>query len=111
MAGITLVVIIARVAGKPEGIVAPDGVAHHLHQRLHALIEGFGAQAGERIALPHQRARRGDVERMLHALVELARGEALEVGALPPGDVDDLDIFAGAHEIGLGRRMVDADIL
>ena len=64
-----------------------------------------------RIALPHQRARRGDVERMLHALVELARGEALEVGALAAGDVDDLDVFAGAHEIGLSRRIVDADIL
>ena len=76
MAGITLVVIIARVAGKPEGIVAADGVAHHLHQRLHVLIEAFGAEAGVRIALPHQRARCGDVERMLDALVELARGES-----------------------------------
>ena len=51
MAGITLVVIIARVAGKPEGIVAPDGVANHLHQRLHVLIEGLGEKAGKRIAL------------------------------------------------------------
>ena len=64
-----------------------------------------------RIALAGQRARRGDVERMLDALVELARREALEVGALPAGDVDDLDILAGAHEIGLGRRMLDADIV
>ena len=48
---------------------------------------------------------------MLHALVELARGKALEVGALPPGNVDDLDIFAGAHDVGLRRRLVDADIL
>ena len=101
MAGITLVVIIARVAGKPEGIVAADGVAHHLDQRLHVLIEGLGEEAGKRIALPHQRARGGDVERTLQSLVELARGKALEIGALPPGDVDDLDIFAGAHDIGL----------
>ena len=48
---------------------------------------------------------------MLDSLVELARGEALEVGALPPGDVDDLDIFAGTHDIGLSRRVVDADVL
>ena len=48
---------------------------------------------------------------MLQALVERARGKALEVGALAPGDVDDLDIFAGANQIGLGRRPVDADIL
>ena len=64
-----------------------------------------------RIALPHQRARCGDVERMLDALVELARGEALEVRALAPGDIDDLDIFSGTDDIGLSRRVVDADIL
>ena len=64
-----------------------------------------------RIALPYQRARCGDVERMINALVEFARGEALEIGALPPGDVDDLDIFAGAHDISLCRRVVDANIL
>ena len=109
--GIALVVVIARVTGKPEGIVAPDCVANHLHQRLHLLIEGFGEQAGERIALSHQRARRGDVERTLDPLVELARGKALEVGALATGDVDDLNIFPGAHEIGCGRRPVDANIL
>ena len=64
-----------------------------------------------RIALPHQPARRRGVERTLDALVELARGEALEIGALAAGDIDDLDVFAGAHEIGLRRRAVDADIL
>ena len=111
MAGIALVVIIARVAGKAEGVVTADGVAHHLDQRLHALIEGLGEQAGQGIALPCHRARGGDVERMLLTLVELAGGEALEVGALASRDIDDLDVLAGAHEIGLGRRMVDADIL
>ena len=111
VSGIALVVVIARVTGEPEGIVASDRVAHHLHQRLHLLIEGFGEQAGKRIALPHQRARRGDIERMLNSLVELARGKALEIGALAPGNVDDLDEFAGAHDIGLGGRLVDADIL
>ena len=48
---------------------------------------------------------------MFQSLVERARGKALEVRALAAGDIDDLDIFAGAHEIGLGRRLVDADIL
>jgi hypothetical protein len=46
---------------------------------------------------------------MINALVEFAGGEALEIGALPPGDVDDLDIFARAHD--LCRRVVDANIL
>ena len=64
-----------------------------------------------RIALPHQRARCGYVERMLDALVKLARREALKVGALPAGDVDDLDVLAGTHEIGLSRRMLDANIV
>ena len=97
VAGIAEVVVIARIAGKREGVVAADGVAHHLDQRLHVLVEAFGAEAGVRIALPHQSARRGDVERMLDALVELARGETLEVGALAPGDVDDLDVLAGTR--------------
>ena len=111
MAGIALVVIIARVAGKAEGIVAADRVANHLYQRLHPLIEGFREQAGKGIALPRHRSRRGDVERVFLTLVELARGEALEVGALAPGDIDDLDILAGANEIGLCRRLIDADVL
>ena len=46
MAGITLVVIIARVAGKPEGVVAADSVAHLLHQRLHVLIEALERRPG-----------------------------------------------------------------
>jgi hypothetical protein len=48
---------------------------------------------------------------MLNSLVEFARRKTLEVGALPPGNVDDLNIFAGAHEIGPSRRFVDADVL
>ena len=48
---------------------------------------------------------------MFQSLVERARGEALEVGALAAGDIDDLDIFAGANHIGFGRRLVDADVL
>ena len=111
VAGIALVVVIAGIAGEPEGVVAPDRVADHLDQRLHGLIEGFGEQAGSRIALSHQRARGGDVERMFEPLVERAGGKALEIGALASGHVDDLNIFAGAHDIGLGRRAVDADIL
>src|SRR4029078_393738 len=108
---IALVGVIARVAGKSEGIVASNGVPNHLDQRLHLLIERLGEKAGKRIALAHQRARRGDVERMLNSLVQLARGKALEIRALPPRYVDDLNIFAGAHEIGSSRRFVDADVL
>ena len=111
MPGIALVVVIARETGKPEGIMAPDRIANHLHQRLHLLIEGFGEQAGKRIALSHQRTRRGDIERTFDSLVELSRGKALEVGALATGDVDDLNIFAGSDEIGPGRRPVDTNFL
>ena len=47
---------------------------------------------------------------MILALVELAGGEALEIGALAPVDVDDLDVVAGLDEIGLRRRGMDAQI-
>ena len=54
--------------------------------------------------MPHQRARGRHVQRVLDALVQLARIEALEVGALPSIDVEDLDIVARLDEIAFGRR-------
>ena len=106
MAGIALVVIIARVASKPEGIVTAGGVANHLYERLLALIEGLGVEAvtvSERVVVTSNGCSL--------SLVELARREALKIAALASGDVDDLDVISGAHEIGLCGRVVDANIL
>ncbi len=107
MAGIADVVIIFRRAGQREGVMAAAGVLHHLDQRLHVLVVVFRVQAGHRIARAHQRPRRRHVERMVLALVELARRKALEVGALAPVYVDDLDVVAGLDEIALRRRRLD----
>ena len=91
--------------------MAAYGVAHLLDKRLHVLVEGLGVEARVGIALPHQRARGGDIERTLQSLVKSARLKALEVCALAAGDVDDLNIFAGAYHIGLGCCLANADIL
>ena len=47
---------------------------------------------------------------MLEAPVELARIEALEVGALTAIDVDDLDVVAGPDQIAFGRGRPHAKI-
>ena len=110
VAGIADVVVIFRRAGEREGVVAAAGVLHHLDQRLHVLVVIFRMQAGHRIARAHQRARRRHVERMVAALVQLARRKALEVGALAAVDIDDLEIVAGLDEIGFRRRRMDAQV-
>ena len=72
---------------------------------------GIGRQARRGIAQAGKAPRRRRVERQLDAAVELSGGKALEIRALPAGHVDDLDVFAGADEIGIRRRPVDADVL
>ena len=111
VARIAHVLVEFGVAGERERVVAADRVLHDLDQRLHVLVEAFGRQAGGGIAEAGQAPRRRRVERKLLALVELAGGKALEIGALAAGDVDDLDVFAGADEIGFRRRPVHADVL
>ncbi len=60
--------------------------------------------------MPHHAARRGDVERMLLSLVQLASREALEIGALASVDIDDLDVVPGLDEVGLCRRRAHAKV-
>ena len=83
MAGIAHVVVIARIAGGGEGVVAADRILDDLDQRLEIAVEGLGRQAGRRIAAAEQRARDGGIERQIEALVDLAGGKGLEIGALP----------------------------
>ena len=103
VAGIADVVIVFRRAGHGEGIVAADGVLHHLDQGDPLLIVVFRVQAGHGIGMAHQRARGGDVERVLDAAVEFAGVKALEIGALAAFDVDDLDVVACFDEIAFRR--------
>ena len=86
-------------------------VLHDLDQRFELAVEGLGRQSRRRIAAAQQRARHGRVESIVETLVHLARGECLEVRALTAGDVDHLDPLTGAHQIGIGRRRLDADVV
>ncbi len=110
MTGIADVVVIFGRASERECIVPAASVLHHLDQRLHVLVVIFRMQAWHRIARTHQRAGRRHVERMVASLVELARRKALEVGALAPVDIDDLQIVARFDEVGFRRRRMDAQI-
>ena len=47
---------------------------------------------------------------MFNALVELSRGKAFEIRALPPIDINDLDVVTCLHEIGLCRLAVDTHV-
>ena len=110
MAGIADIVVILGRAGQREGIVPAAGVLDHFDQRQHVLIIVFRVQARHRVGVFHQRARGGHVERVLDSLVELARCEALEIGALPTVHIEDLDVVARFHEIGLGGGRMNADV-
>ena len=108
VAGIALVLVILGGAGEAEGVVAHAGVLHHLDQRREILVEILGPLPRMGIAEPHQRAGGGHVEAALHALVQPGAVEGLEVRALAPLDIDDLDPFAGAHLVARGRAAVDS---
>ena len=109
--GVAHVVVVAGVAGGGESIVATAGVLHDLDQRLELAIERLGRQAGRGIAAPGQRAGHRGVQRHIHPEIDLAEGEGLEVGALAPLDIDDLDELAGLHQIGRRGRGADPEIL
>ena len=110
MAGIADVVVVFRCAGHGKGVVAAHGVLHHLDQRHPVLIEVFRMQARHRIGVAHQGAAGRYVQRVLDALVELPRVEALEVGALPTIHVEDLDIVTSLDEIAFRRRRFDPQV-
>ncbi len=99
-----VVQVAPRVAAREEHVVPPHGVLHHLDQRHPVLIVVFRMQPRHRIGMAHQRARGRHVQGMLDAPVQLAGVKALEIGALPPVDVKDLDVVAGLDEIAFRRR-------
>ena len=76
------------------------GVLDHLHQRLEILVEHLREQTRPRIAAPKQCARDGVVEVALDSLLQSPGIEAMEVGALPAEQVDDLNVIAFLHVVG-----------
>ena len=95
VARVAHVLVVLGVAGQRERVVPAHGVAHHLDQRAHVLVEELAGQPRLRVRVTHQVAGGGRVQAPLHAVVEPPRVERQEVRALAALDVDDLDVLAG----------------
>ena len=111
VAGITGVVVKARIASGGEGIVASARVLDHFHHRFKIETESLGGKARRGIGAAGQRPRHRGIERVLQPLVELPRRETLEVRHLAARHVDDLDVFAGLHLEGARRGGSNTDVL
>ena len=104
------VLVVLRRAGEPERVVAADGVAHDLDQRVLVDVVELPVQAGHRVRVAHDRARGGGVEPALEAALELAGVEGEEVRALTALHVEHLDVLALAHLVGERGGAVDAEV-
>ena len=111
MAGITGVVVKARIASGGERIVTSTGVLDHFHHGLEIETEGLGGEARRGVGAARQRPRHRGIERVLQPLVELSCRETLEVRHLAARDIDNLDVFAGLHLISLRRGGPNPDVL
>ena len=87
-----------------------DRVADDLDERILVDVVELPLEAGHRVGLAHQRARRRRVEAALEPRLELPAMEREEVGALLALDVDHLDELACAHLVGERSRGVDAEV-
>ena len=111
VAGIAHVIVVARIAGRGESIMPANRVLHDFNQRLKFAVKGFGWQARGGITATQQRAGDCGVERQVKSLVNFARRQGLKIRTLTTGDIDHLDIFTSAHQIGCSCACLDADIL
>ena len=68
------VLVVLRRAGEAERVVAPDGVADDLHERVHVLVVELPVQPGHGVRVAHERARRRGVEAALDARAGACRG-------------------------------------
>ena len=107
VAGVAQVLVIPGGTSEAEGVVAHARILHQLHQRHEVLVDIFRPLPRMGIAEPHQRTGRGHIEAALDALVQPCPMKGLEVRALAPLDIDDLDPLAGADLVASGRSAVD----
>ena len=110
VAEVAHVLVVLGGAGEAEGVVAADRVADDLDERLEVVVEELRVEAGGRVRVPHQRARRRRVEAALLALLQLRGAEGEEVGALAAAHVDHLDVLAGLDLVGERRGAVDLEV-
>ena len=110
MAGVSQILVVARGARDAEGIVAPARVLDELEQRF--VIDGvvLGVQAGAGIERAHQGAGGGGVDLAFEAPVEGAQAERLEVAALAPLHVHELDELAGPDLVAPGGAGLDVEV-
>ena len=108
--GISHVLVVARGAREAEEIVTTARILDQLHQRL--VIDGvvLRVQAGPRVERTHQGAGGGRVDLALEPPVEGAQAERLEVRALTPLHVDDLDELPRPDLVAPGRARPDVEI-
>ena len=111
VARVAHVLVVLGVAGRVEGVVATHRVVDDLHHGLEVQRVVLGEQAGHGVAGTHEAAGDGGVQRGLHSTVQTGGVEALEVGALPTLDVDDLDELASLHLVGPGGGRADSEVL
>ena len=79
VAEVTHVLVVLLRAGQGEAVVATDGVLDHLEQRIKVVVEVLAMEAGLRVSVAHQAARRRRVEAALKSFLQLRLVEGKEV--------------------------------
>ena len=105
MAEVAHVLVVLGRAGERERVVAADGVADDLDERLEVdWSKNLRVEPGLRVRVAHQRAGRGRVEAALApGLRACAAWKARKSEHWRPSDVDDLDVLARLHLVGERR--------
>ena len=110
MAGVSQVLVVARGARETERIVAPARILDELEQGLVIDSVVLREEARGGIERAHQGAGGGGIDLALDAPVEGAPAERLEVGALAPLHVDDLDELARPDLVASGGARLNVEI-
>jgi len=108
--GIAHVLVVLRVTGQREHVVAADRVAHDLDERVHVDVVELAVEPRAGHCGAHQRAGGDPVEPPLEPVLQLVLIEGEEVRALLPLDVDDLDVLPRHDLVGECRGLVDAEV-
>ena len=92
--------VAARCAGHSERVVATAAVLDHLQKGSKRCIVELVEEAWTGISAPHHAACRGAVDREFLVAIKATHSNRLEVRALLPFQVDDLNEFALLDLVG-----------